>query len=239
MGLGWSRETYSLESTPDGNDQVLNLLEGKELRSLSAGLYVIKSFIGKRYLVLRTNSSLNDDGGEIFSKGNIMKHEVALAYGIKQSASTTMGIGVAFSYVLGRASILPIIAYDHSFDHQWGLEMLLPAHARVRYAFGDGNMLLVGTKLDGANYNIHLEGQGLNGIYFLERSDVRGFLRYEREIHDWLWFGADAGYNMNLDLSLVTDQAGRSGETILNNTVQSAFYFGAGLFIVPPSSMWK
>ncbi len=37
MGLGWARETYSLESVAGGNDQVLNLLEGKELRSLSAG----------------------------------------------------------------------------------------------------------------------------------------------------------------------------------------------------------
>ncbi|MBL0126437.1 MAG: hypothetical protein IPP83_03035 [Flavobacteriales bacterium] len=239
LGVGYSSENYSLERESGQAEQVLDLLEDIRLRSLSAGVYVVKPFIGKHYMVLRTNSSLNDDGGAIVDKGNIMKHEVALAFGVKRDPYTAYGVGVAFSYTLGRARILPLIAYDHSFDPHWGLEILLPSHIRARYAFGQGNLLLFGAKVDGANYNIRLQGQGLDGIYFLERSDVRGFVRYEREIHDWLWFGADLGYNMNIDLSLVTDHGARRGDVILSNTVASAIYFGAGIFVVPPRSMWQ
>ncbi len=240
MGLGYSTENYSLEQESGSGDQVLSLLDDKQLRSISAGLYVVKPFVGNRYLVLRTNSSLNDDGtGTFASKQNSLKHEIALVYGIKRNASSSIGFGIAFGYTLGRASLLPVIGYDRSFNKHWGLEVLLPSYARARYAFGQGNLLLFGAKIDGANYNIRLQGQGLDGVYFLERSDLRAFMRYEREIHDWLWFGADVGLNTNLDLSLVTDHGAQRGEVILSNSVNNAFYFGAGFFVVPPKKMWQ
>lgn len=240
MGLGYATENYALEREGGAAEQVFSLLEDKQLRSISAGLYVVKPFVGNRYLVLRTNSSLNDDGtGTFASKQNSLKHEVALVYGIKRNASSSVGFGVAFGYTLGRATLLPVIGYDRSFNKHWGLEILLPSYARARYAFGHGNLLLLGAKIDGANYNIRLQGQGLDGVYFLERSDLRAFLRYEREIHDWLWFGADAGLNTNLDLSLVTDHGAQRGDVILSNSVNNAFYFGVGFFVVPPKKMWQ
>ncbi|MBZ0206590.1 MAG: DUF6268 family outer membrane beta-barrel protein [Flavobacteriales bacterium] len=239
MSLGYATENYELDNSGGYGSQVLSLLHEKQLRSIQAGLYIVKPFIGNKYLVVRTNSSMNDDGtGTFASKNNALKHEVAAVYGVKRDPRFSFGFGVAFSYTLGHASFLPVVAYQRSIDRHWGVDVLLPAHARVYYELGKSNRLLAGVKVEGTNYNIRLQEQGLNGVYYLERSDLRVFVRYEREIHDWLWFGADAGLNMNLDLSLVTDHGTQRGEVILSNTVNNAFYFGAGFFVVPPKSMW-
>ena len=94
--------------------------------------------------------------------------------------------------------------------------------------------------MGGASYRLDNEGTVFSNYNKLHlfRSELRYTLNYEREIHDWLWFGIEAGYRQNLRFNLTNGPRGRA-DVIIRNTLRDAPVVNASIFVVPPRFFLK
>ena len=71
----------------------------------------------------------------------------------------------------------------------------------------------------------------------LRETEVRLRGRWEREIYDFLWFGAEGGYRYNNAFDVFDRRNGRN--KIIDNKLAGAPYFSVELFLVPPRRFLK
>lgn len=234
VGLEYFHEEYRFEGYPNNDFPFYQSLEDKSLRSFGTALYMVKPWLGKRYFIMRVGVKLNGDWdfGSMFNT-DYLKVSVAPLLGWKQSPYTSFAVGFAYSYDFGRQSIYPILSYNRTFNNRWGLESILPLNVKLRYTRNEKNLFYALTELHGASYNIQLKGFPEDENLLLRKSEIRFLLSYEKEIHDWLWFGIEAGLRSNIEFSL-RDSPKRSAVRLIDNQFNSALLINASIFIVPP-----
>ncbi len=215
-------------------------LEERPLKSIGLSAYVIKSFRGNKFFLLRAAADLNGDyNKDIAPKSDFLKYSLVPLLGWKKNERVAYGAGLAYSYVFGNPRILPIFVYNRTFNRKWGLEALLPASVRIRHNMTAFDIFYLTAKINGASYRISLENEAPfeeYDILDLKKSEIRLFLTYEREIYDFVWFGVNAGLRKNLSLYL-NDSLTGAGERIIEADVRRAFFFNVSLFLVPPRKL--
>lgn len=236
VGLEYFHEEYRFEGLPNNDFPFYQSLENKDLRSIGASAYLVKPWLGKRYFIMRVGVNLNGDEnfGGMFNS-DFLKVSVAPLLGWKHSPFTSFAVGLAYSYDFGRQSIYPIFSYNHTFNSRWGVESILPLNVKLRHTKNDKNIFYATTELNGASYNVTLNGpefENRQGL-ILRKSEIRFLLKYEREIHDWLWFGLEAGLRSNIEFSL-RESNERNAVRLIENEFNSALVLNASIFIVPP-----
>jgi hypothetical protein len=102
------------------------------------------------------------------------------------------------------------------------------------------NYWYAGFELGGASYRLDNEGTAFANYNKLHlfRSELRGIMTYEREIHDWLWFGIEGGFRQNLNFNL-TNGPKTKADVLISNKLTGAPLINASLFMVPPQSFLK
>ncbi|GJM28242.1 MAG: hypothetical protein DHS20C17_08770 [Cyclobacteriaceae bacterium] len=239
MGLEYFKEEYHFEGFPENDYPFYQSLEDKPLRSIGTSFYLVKPFIGNRYLLMRIGAKFNGDEG----LGNLIDSDklrisVAPLFGWKKNPYTSYAFGFAYSYDFGRQRVYPVFSYNHTFNNRLGLESIIPLEVKLRYSLSEKNIFYASTEFNGANYNIQLDDPGFpeGQDYYLRKSEIRFVLTYEREIHDWLWFSLESGLRSNITFELV-DGPTRNANTVIDNTFNSAFLLNASIFIVPPRKL--
>ena len=237
LGLKYYVEEFNFEN-PDNLDYTFyKNLENRSLRSIQGQLFMIKPTKTNRYYILRVSGGLNGDyQSDSFGKGEFFKFSISPLVGWKKNDYVSYAFGVAFSYGFGRRSIYPIIAYNKSFNTQWGIESVLPAQIKLRYStLNQKNFYYATTELHGANYSIRFD-EADNDLLYLNKAEVRFLLSWEREIHDWLWFSIEGGLRSNISFDL-TNSTALNSEVLVNNDLKSAFVYGFSIFVVPPRKL--
>jgi len=216
--------TYSSEFYSD--------LENKNLKQLGTSLYAIKPLRGDTYLLMRASVSLNGDYGKYnLPTNDFLKYSIAPMIGWRKTDFMSYAIGVAYSENFGRISVFPIVSFNKTFNDRWGTEILLPLKAKLRYTtLNKKNFIYLSSEIIGSTYNVTFNS-GESG--YLNNTELRHLVSYEREIYDFLWLGVEAGLRSNLNFSLSETADHRNSVTIANRVNQS-FFAGFSLFIVPP-----
>jgi hypothetical protein len=235
LGLNYFKEEYHFEGYPENDYPLYNSLEDKPLRSVGATVYMVKPWLGNRYFMMRLGARFNGDEG----LGNMLNADklrvsVAPLIGWKKNPYTSYAFGFAYSYDFGRQRVYPVVSYNHTFNNRLGFESILPLEAKMRYSLSEKNLFYLKSEFNGANYNIKLDDPGFEGQeYYLRKSELRFLVTYEREIHDWLWFGLEAGFRTNIRFEL-TDSPKSSANVVIDNEFNDAFLLNASIFLVPP-----
>lgn len=234
-------ERYELEGLGENDNTLLNNLQDKALRSVGLSVFGLKPFLGNKYILSRASISLNGDFDteEIESK-NTIRASYSLLYGIKLSPYRSVAFGVNFSNNFGRFGIIPLLSYNVSFDKRWLFESILPLSIKQNYISADKkNVFSAKVGLSGGNYNLLFSQKNLQEpVLFLRKSEIRSTLSYEREIHDWLWFGIEAGWNKNIELN-VSKSVRRNDDLVFESDVKDSFFTAFRVFIVPPKKFLK
>ncbi len=241
VGVHYNVEEYKFEKSHNQHYPLYTSLEDKSLKSLGGSIYVVKPWRGKRYLLLRASGDLNGDYDvDGYSKKNFLQFSVAPLLGWKKNNNTSYAFGLAYAYNFGRPVFSPLFSYNHTFNRHWGIETLLPTKVKVRYTFNDKTLFFASTELNGASYNIHLRDSMFSqkGDLFLQKSEIRYLLTFEREIHDWLWFSLEAGIRSNIDFSL-SDTFGPPRKALIRNHLNHAMLFSFSIFAVAPRKFLK
>src|SRR6266542_889990 len=102
------------------------------------------------------------------------------------------------------------------------------------------NYFYAGLELQGNSYRLD-NADSVFSAYdklHLFHSELRFTITYERELHDWLWFGIEGGVRHNLTFN-VTNGPKATADVILKNKLSEAALINASIFIVPPKGFFK
>ena len=240
-GIKYTREEFMYSDEAPMNYPFYKDLEDRPLKSAGIHFYVVKPTRTNKYFMLRTSFDLNGDyGSDKFGKKEFLKFSVTPLIGWKRNENLSYAVGFSYGYTFGRPLILPVFSYNKNFNCNWGIESVLPISVRVRYTKNEKNFFYTGLELGGASYRLDNEGTAFSSYNKLHlfRSELRFTINYEREIHDWLWFGIEAGYRENLRFNLTNGPRG-SSDIIVNNKLGGAPLVNASLFVVPPRFFLK
>ncbi|MTI19801.1 hypothetical protein E1176_02080 [Fulvivirga sp. RKSG066] len=239
VGFKYFVEEFNFENIRNEEYPFYNSLEDRPLRSIRGDVFMIKPTLGKRYYILRVSAGLNGDYNlDNFGKTDFLKFSISPLVGWKKNDYVSYAVGLAFSYNFGRRTIVPVFAYNKSFNNQWGFESILPAEVKLRYStLNLKNYFYLKTELNGANYSITVD-ENREELLFLNKSEVRFLASWEREIHDWLWFSVEGGMRKNINFDL-TDSQNSNRNIIVGNNLNEALVLSFSLFIVPPRKLLK
>jgi len=251
VGLNYFQEEFSFDDPETLKYPLYRSLNDKHLRSTSFAFYMIKPSKKSHFFMLRFKVELNGDYasvGEMFNE-KYLKFSFGTGIGWKKNDYTSYGIGIGYSYTFGKPSVYPIILYDQTFNKHWGIEAFLPLNFKVRYSVSDKNYFKGIVEFKGAGYNLNLENPIFSGYPDVELgwSEIRFLLSYEREIHDWLWFGVSAGYRKNIRFNVTEHMGNRNFvpfsnyETnyLVKSEASGAPIINAKLFIVVPRKFYN
>lgn len=235
VGVTYQLEEFNFEGLTPTSYPLYRYLEDKNLKSLGLQVAYLRSLDTRRFYLARVSGELNGD----YTRDNIntsdyLKATLDLAYGWKRSPDFALGVGLQLGYTFGRQSVYPGILYNRTFNDKWGVESIFPANARLRYNFNEKTFLFGGYRLEGSSYDIFADETPLSqfGEIELRRTDIKGLLRLEREIYDFLWFGVEGGFRQYYR-HRVFDEVG-SRDELITNDLAGAGYINVELFLVAP-----
>lgn len=216
-------------------------LEDRPLKSIGLHFYAVKPTRSNKYFALRTSFDLNGDySSDKFGKKEFLKFSVTPLIGWKKNDNLTYAIGFSYGYTFGKPLIIPVVSINKNFNCNWGIESFLPVNLRLRYSPNDKNYFYTGFELSGGSYRLDNKDSAFMAYdkLHLFRSELRYTINYERVIHDWLWFGLEAGWRENLRFNL-TNGPKVISNIIISNKLGGAVILNASLFIVPPKGLLK
>jgi len=232
IGFKYKVEDVFFNETNAYSSEFYNDLEGKNLNQLGVSLYAIKPLRGNTYLLLRASASLNGD----YSKqnaptGDYLKYSLAPMIGWRINDFTTYAVGLAYSENFGRISVFPLLSFNKTFNDRWGTEILLPLHVKLRYNTPNKkNFIYLKSEVKGSTYNVSFKSGKMG---YLNNTEIRHLVSYEREIYDFLWVGVEAGLRSTLNFSL-SETADHKNSVVIENRLNQSFFTGFSIFIVPP-----
>jgi len=240
-GLKYSQEEFSFSDDQPANYSFYKDLEDRPLKSAGIHFYLVKPTRNKKYFILRTSFDLNGDyGSDKFGKSEFLKFSITPLIGWKQNENLSYALGFTYGYTFGVPLIIPVFSYNKNFNCNLGIESVLPLSLKLRYTKNEKNFWYGGVELGGASYRLNNQGTAFSNYNKLHlfRSELRYAINYEREIHDWLWFGIEGGYRQNLRFNLTNGPRG-SADVIINNKLRGAPLINASIFVVPPRFFLK
>jgi hypothetical protein len=240
-GIKYSHEEFRFSNDHATNYSFYRDLEDRPLKSAGLHFYVVKPTHNKKYFILRTSFDLNGDyGSEKFGKKDFLKFSITPLIGWKQNENLSYAVGLTYGYSFGVPLVLPVFSYNKNFNCNFGIESVLPISVKFRYTKNEKNFWYTGVELGGAAYRLDNAGTSFSNYNKLHlfRSELRYILTYEREIHDWLWFGIEAGFRQNLRFNLTNGPRG-SADVIIKNKLTGASLINASIFMVPPKFFLK
>ncbi|GAB3530881.1 hypothetical protein GCM10027443_12250 [Pontibacter brevis] len=235
MGVNYEIEEFNFAGLTESSYGLYRYLEDKNLKSLGLQMAYLHSLDERNFYLIRVKGELNGD----YTRDNIniadyLKATVDVAYGWKKSPDFSIGVGAQWGYTFGRQRVFPGLLYNRTFNPKWGVESIFPANVRMRYNANEKTLFYVGYRLEGASYDIFADRTVLSqfGEVELRRTDIKGLLRMEREIYDFLWFAVEGGFRQYYRHRLF-DEVGSTDELITND-LSGAGYVGVELYLVPP-----
>lgn len=219
---------YTTKNAPT-TDPLLHTLDTRGLRSTSFQATYFKPLNENNFLLFQAQADVNGDFHKFaeISSNNLTYSGVAI-YGWKKSDNLMWGVGAARTYRLGQLIYVPVVLWNQTFNENWGVEVLFPARGVIRRNFGTTSLLSLGYELEGNAYY-------LNNIGFLRRGEIKPRLTYERQLKNFIWLTAQAGFRINGRFDVYATQNPAKDEIAnIKNEIGNTFFFNIGLHLVSP-----
>ncbi|MCX2741255.1 DUF6268 family outer membrane beta-barrel protein [Pontibacter anaerobius] len=235
VGVNYELEEFNFENLTPASYDLYRYLEDKNLKSIGLQAAYLHSLNQRNFYLIRIKGELNGDyTRDDINISDYFKATVDVAYGWKKTPDYAIGVGFQWGYTFGRQRVYPGILYNRTFNPQWGVESIFPANARLRYNLNEKTLFYAGYRLEGASYDIFADQTSLSQFNEIElrRTDIKGLLRVEREIYDFLWFAVEGGFRQYYR-HRIYDEVG-SADELITNDLAGAGYVGVELYLVPP-----
>lgn len=237
LGLNYLDFKYNVSSPENKVQPLIYSLQKNGLRSYGINATLFKPFNAKLFGILQLAADHNNAGKIDQFHANGLKYSGAAIFGCKPHDRLQYGIGVTQSYRGGALNYFPVVLYNYTFKNKkWGIEMLLPARANIRYTINPRNLLFAGFELEGNSYymdpmigNYNLGYKNLQ----LHRSEIRPRLTYEFSIYNFIWMSIQAGYRLGYKFD-VDNVDYKAEPVIMNNKVGGSYYFNVSINLVSP-----
>jgi hypothetical protein len=200
INLNYRNTIYNLENVeaPASGPTLTGALSENGLQVAGAGFTFFKPLNTKHYV---QGQYLTELGGDYRWKNpqslQYLRHSAAVMWGKKVHDRLQWGLGISSTYRAGSAAVFPVVQFNWTSAHSpWGVEILLPARAQVRYNFSPNHLLLAGFELEGASSRIGRFSTDEHS-FEIRRSELRPRLEYMQKIWKDIWISAAAGWRYN------------------------------------------
>jgi hypothetical protein len=212
----------------------------REIHFDNAGLSIVYqyNFDNDLFLAGHLGGYFKSDKFNFEQYSSILDYSSSVLIG-KNIEHGKVGFGAIFGNSLGRFRTYPLFLLDYDFSRKWRMEVKLPKEIKVRRIVRPDNLYLIaGAEIHGASYFISEDIIPDEKNIEYRRAAVEINIGIEKEIADFLWFGAELGITQPIYSALV-----RSGDPTRNKlfNFDHSFtpYGSVSLFIVPPRSLYK
>ena len=242
--LNLSANYYESFFKTKGSDQN-TFAESNVLSSLKPGLRTMglsatafKPLDDKHFIIA---SAMGDFNGN-FTWDNFSEYmprptlTFAALYGWKKSDNFMWAVGATQTWRGGERLYVPLFMFNKTFNDKWGLEMLLPARAHVRYNFSPQSLLLAGFEIEGNSYRLLTKSDPIfnQGISHLRRSELKFRMIYEKKLFGFVWISVQAGYRYNFKFNFSEERTSKRGDFLVTSKLGNPLYAGISLNLVSP-----
>jgi hypothetical protein len=231
MGLSYWGSSYSI-ANPTINSFASSLSKNS-LVTAGINTTVFKPLNEKNFMIFQASTDLNG----LFSSSKDMQSKAittsaTLIYGWKTSDNNMIGTGIARTYRAGQLIHVPVLFWNKTFNEKWGMELLLPARAYLRYNFSTSNMLQAGFELEGNQYWANVPG--VENAY-IQRGEIKPRIMWDKKLSGFLWINLQAGlrYNYRFDVAK-TYNASDEKQNYFSSNLGNPFFFNVTLNFVSP-----
>lgn len=242
VGASYRPEYYNIGNFSGNFSPEFAQVDGETMKSTAFQALATKSLNEYSYLTFRFKAKYNGDyeGFVDFNKRYGI-YSLTGIYGVKKSELLEWGIGLTFnSSFRNRFIALPVFLYNRNFNQKWGIELFLPAIAKIRYNLSPKTILLGGVNFSSRNYRINVERDinmsTVNADYILRHSEIQMGIELEQKIVPWIWLNARIGYQTNFR---TTFEAKNEFAREFAVEPTNAPFLRLGIFVSPPDKMMK
>lgn len=147
------------------------------------------------------------------------------------------GVGVIWANSWGRLRISPLVMYARRLNGNYLLDLKLPKSAKLYKLINDGFYLYSEIEANAAAYHIHTSIFQQTNLEF-RRGSIDAKIGMEKEIHDFLWCGFEAGYGVPFR-SFLVKSGDRSRNRIHNFNTPPNPFVKFTVFAVPPRKLFN
>lgn len=233
LGANYWASRFSVENP--GTNLFARSLNENTMTSAGINTTLFKPLDEKKFLIIQ--GSLDANG--VFPRisdvtGKAYTFSGTLIYGWKKSEKNMVGTGIARTYRAGQLIHLPVLFWNKTFNDQWGMELLLPARGHLRYNISTANILQLGFELEGNQFWMELPNSK-NGTVFIQRSELKPRISWDKKISGFFWLSAQAGlrYNWRFDV-MNAYNARKQNEMYFSSQLGNPLYFNISLNFVSP-----
>lgn len=238
LGANYNESQISIENK-DANFASAALTKG--LYTLGINATAFKPFDEKHFMILSAQADMNSNRRflPITNEENRPTLTLAGLFGWKKNDNYMIAIGATQTWRGGEKLYVPLLLLNKTFNDRWGLEMLLPARAHLRYNFSAQSLLMAGFEIEGNSYNL----ENYQQIYIPEDKDLSAELRrselkfrmiYERKLVGFIWLSAQLGYRYNYKFNLAEDRSSKRGDFLVKTTMGNPLYAALSINLVSP-----
>lgn len=137
--------------------------------------------------------------------------------------------------IFGRATVLPLLMYQHKLSERYSVEAFLPSHITAFRHFNKKHRLFLSAQGANSNYRYSvprvIEGESLTELTY-RRLAIRSLAGYEVMVAGPLGFGIDAGVEIPLRYGIYN----QTGRDLLHDygSGKASPYLGARFFLTIP-----
>lgn len=228
VDLGWWYSRFATQPSFFAPEFV-RAMDGMSFHSITASSNIFKPLDERHFLLVTLAVELNGNNKSfgklgaqnLFAGGGVF-------YGWKKGMTSMTAVGLLRAYRLGRVVHVPALLFNKSFNKKWGVEMLLPARALVRYTAGKQSFVTAGYDLEGGQFAISRPGSLLDNS-FLQRGEIRPRVGYDAAIAKNWRITLNAGCRINGRFSFADNYDGK--RLLLDNEPELNLFFNAGLHL--------
>jgi len=243
VGTSYRPEYYNIGNFTGNFAPEFAQIDGETMKSTAFQALATKSLSETSYLTFRFKAKYNGDyQGFVDFSNRYSIYTLAGMYGVKKSELLEWGIGLTLnSDFRNRFIALPVFLYNRNFNQKWGVELFLPAIAKVRYNVSPSTILLAGANFASRNYRINVdrmiaENESAVADYVLRHSEIQMGIELEQKIVPWIWFNARVGYQTNFQ---TTFEAKNEFAQEFAVEPTDAPFIRLGIFISPPDKLME
>ena len=240
LSANYYESKFRIKSAEDNSpveDKTVNSLK-PGLRTMGLSATAFKPLDDKHFIIASVMGDFNGN----FTWDNFSDNmplptlTFAALYGWKKSDNFMWAIGATQTWRGGEKLYVPIVMVNKTFNDKWGLEILLPARAHVRYNFSPQSLLLGGFEIEGNSYRLLTTPDPIfpKGITHLRRSELKFRMIYEQKLFGFVWLSVHAGYRNNFKFKFSEERTSERGVFLVSSKLGNPLYAGISLNLVSP-----
>ncbi|UII22354.1 DUF6268 family outer membrane beta-barrel protein [Fulvivirga ligni] len=233
----YDRHNFVMDKDYDlSHYELYDHIESHKFTSLGGRFLFQQGFDKNKQITVVAGAEMKSD---LFKwQANTTKYYALTSYEVTLNKNTKIGTGLSLGYTLTAFQIYPFLSYEHKLSPKFTMDLYLPKSAALRYKVNHKFYITGSAEVKGWRYAVSNNELAPNEILTLRKSDLYLGLSFEHEIYDWLWFGFDPGYAINLR-SYLARPGDRRRDALIELNADNAPYARFSLFIVPPKKFYK